>query len=398
MDPIPIPSYTINLILQYISPPSQLASPIPSNLLSRSLLQRHSFLEISPEDAPSYLSWPSPDRDRAIQYLESLPMPLDELAPDLVVGYAVDPEHAYAHVHLKPTGDDGLRLVFEWDGEESWRYHDSNVMPFPRGTRPSLVDAVAGATSVSVPIPEFGEEKQDKSGNCDGDGDGEGDSGSDDDYWNSYGKENNSGIQLLSSTSKNEADASEDAYWAQYASYKKTRKLEAVSVAQHFAREEAILTLDADIRSRLRDPKAPPSPTTLAHRLSALSPRHSNTGPLSNSLPEPDPEEDIPEVTDDDTESPSSLRDDENPWELGEPQRNPMECTTVNTANSSSCQGTSQDDDGRALQDAVRGLFWLWKTRHGSNSSPGETREKSTEELDREDFLQLVSQAIAAPR
>lgn len=212
MDLIPISSYTINLILHYISPPSQLASPIPSNLLSRSLLQRHSLLGISPEDASSYLSWPSPGRDRAIQYLESLPMPLDDLAPDLPVGYAVDPEHAFAHVHVKPTGDDGLRLVFEWDGEESWRYHDSNVMPFPSGTHPSLVDAVSGATSVSIPIPKFGEEKQDKSGNSDGDSD------SDDNYWNSYGKENNSGIQLLPSTSKNEADASEDAYWARYAS------------------------------------------------------------------------------------------------------------------------------------------------------------------------------------
>lgn len=169
-------------------------------------------------------------------------------------------------------------------------------------------------------------------------------------------------------------------------------------VVQHFSREEAILTLDADIRSRLRDPKAPPSPTTLAYRLSALSPRHSNTIPLSKSLPEPDPEEDIPEVTDDDTESPSSLRDDENPWELGETQKSQMEYTTVNTANPPSCQGTSQGDDGRALQDAVRGLFWLWKTRHGSNPSPGETREKSTEELDREDFLQLVGRAIATPR
>jgi hypothetical protein len=216
MDPIPISSYTINLILQYISPPSQLASPIPSNLISRSLLQRHAVLEISPEDSSSYLSWPSPGRDRATQLLESLPMPLDEVASDFLVGYAVDPEHAYAHVHVKPTGDDGLRLVFEWDGEESWRYHDSNTMPFPPGTQPSLGDAVSGAPSVSIPVPESGGEKLDKAGKSDANGDQDDDN--DDSYWNSYGVEADSDTQPLPSTSKNETDTSEDAYWAQYAS------------------------------------------------------------------------------------------------------------------------------------------------------------------------------------
>ncbi len=146
MEPIPIPisSYTVNLILQYISPPSQLARPIPSDLLSRSLLQRHALLEISPQDPSAYLSWPSSDSDRAIHHLESLQMPLDELAPDFLVGYTVDPERAYAHVHVKPTGDNGLRLVFEWDGEQSWKYHDSTVMPFPLGTRPSLDGGTTG--------------------------------------------------------------------------------------------------------------------------------------------------------------------------------------------------------------------------------------------------------------
>jgi hypothetical protein len=212
MDPVPISPHTINLILQYIAPPSQLVRPIPPHLLSRSLLQRHVFLEISPEDSASYLSWPSPGRDRAIQLLESLPMPLDELSPDFLVGYAVDPEHAYAHVHVNSTGDDGLRLLFEWDGQESWKYHDSNVMPFPAGTRPSLGDIPVGAAVPSpIPISEFGEEKQDKGGDSDAKND-------DDDYWNSYGMEDDNAAQLPSSTSKDETDASEDAYWAQYAS------------------------------------------------------------------------------------------------------------------------------------------------------------------------------------
>jgi len=212
MDPIPISPYSINLILQYISPPSQLARPIPSNLLSRSLLKRHALLEISPEDPSSYLCWPSSGRDRAIQLLESLPMSLDELTPDFPVAYAIDPEHAYAHVHVKSTGDDGLRVLFEWDGEETWKYHDANVMPFPSGTRPSLGDAPTNAASIPIPVSEFGGEKQDKGG------DGDVESVDDDAYWNSYGVEDDDRAQLPPSTSKDEVDTSEDAYWAQYAS------------------------------------------------------------------------------------------------------------------------------------------------------------------------------------
>jgi hypothetical protein len=136
-------------------------------------------------------------------------MPLDELAPDFLVGYTVDPENAYAHVHVKPTGDNGLRLVFEWDGEESWKYHDSTLMPFPPGTRPSLDDPAAHAALDSIPSPSFGGEQRVKGATGDGD--------EDDDYWNSYGVEDDSGLKPLPSTGKGEADVSEDAYWARYA-------------------------------------------------------------------------------------------------------------------------------------------------------------------------------------
>jgi hypothetical protein len=187
--------------------------------------------------------------------------------------------------------------------------------------------------------------------------------------------------------------------------YKKTR-LHAIPVAthHHIPHEAVIPIINADVRSRFRfrDPKAPPSPNTLAHRLSALSPRHSNASPLSGSLPAPVPEDDIPGTTDDDTESPSSLLDDEKPRELGHLQTNQKaniisSTVTTDAANSSSHQGINQDsDDGsRALEDAVRGLFWLWKTRRGSNSSPAGNGDISTEELDKTKFLRLVDRAIA---
>lgn len=400
MEHIPISPYTINLILQYISPPSQLVRPIPPHLLSRSLLKRHALLEISPQDPSAYLSWPSSESDLAIQHLESLQMPLDDQAPDFLVGYTVDPENAYAHVHVKPTGDNGLRLIFEWDGEESWKYHDSTLMPFPPGTRPFLDDPAARAASDFIPSPSFRGERQVKGATGDGD----------DDYWNSYGAEDD--VKPLPSTSKGEADVSEDAYWARYAAvqgtsdstipspiHKRARKLEIVPVAHHISREEISHTLNPNLRPLLRDPKAPPSPTTLAHRLTHISPRPSNNSPLSHRPSAAGPDEDTPGVTDDSSETPASLLDDENPWEWGIVQknrkdRNESSATTTDTA-SSSRQRVDQDDDSRALQDAVRGLFWLWKIRQRPDLGEG---KKTTEELDRAEFLHLVSRAIATPK
>jgi hypothetical protein len=174
-----------------------------------------------------------------------------------------------------------------------------------------------------------------------------------------------------------------------------------VPVAHHISREEIIPTLNPNLPSRLRDPKAPPSPTTLAHRLAQLPLRPSNSSPLSRrpSAAGPEDEEDIPGVTDDGSETPSSLLDDENPWEWGTVQRNQKErnessATTTDSPNSSR-QRNFQDDDSRAFHDAVRGLFRLWRTRQRPDLGKG---EESTEELDRADFLHLVGKAIAMPK
>lgn len=168
-------------------------------------------------------------------------------------------------------------------------------------------------------------------------------------------------------------------------------------VAHHIFREEIIPTLNSDLHSRLRDPKAPPSPTTLAHRLAQLSPRPSNSSPLTRHPSAAGPEEDSLGVTDNGSETPSLLPDDQNPWgtlQKDRKERNGLSATTTDTA-SSSRQRINQDDDSRALQDAVRGLFWLWKTRQRPDLGEG---EKSTEELDKADFLHLVGRAIATPK
>ena len=170
-------------------------------------------------------------------------------------------------------------------------------------------------------------------------------------------------------------------------------------VAHHISREEIIPTLNPNIHSRLRDPKAPPSPTTLAYRLAQLPPQPSNSSSLLRRPSAVGPEEDTPGVTDDGSETLSSLLDDETPWEWGTVQRNQKErnessTTTIDTANSSR-QTINENDDSRALQDAVRGLFWLWRTRQRPGLGKG---EELTEELDRADFLHLVGRAIATPK
>ena len=61
-------------------------------------------------------------------------------------------------------------------------------------------------------------------------------------------------------------------------------------------------------------------------------------------------------------------------------------------------QGLDQDGDDLAVQDAVRGLFWLWKTTR-RESAPERTGESSSsDEHDRADFMQLVSRAITVPK
>ena len=179
--------------------------------------------------------------------------------------------------------------------------------------------------------------------------------------------------------------------------HKTARKLQGAHDASY---AETLPILTADIRSRPRDPKDPPSPNTLTHRLTTLSPRPLITSPLSVSFSEPGPEDDIPDATDGDTES--SLAGAESPWERGTMEKSHEDLASSSPeyngiTNLSSRQGVDQDDDGLAVQDAVRGLFKLWKTtRRESTERAGEP--SSSHEHDRADFLQLVGRAIAVPK
>lgn len=222
MPPTPLLPYHISLILQYISPPSQLDTPLPPHLISRALLQRHHFLSLSPEyDCPTYLTWSEDNRERAIALLEALPKFIDDLLVDAPVRYVVDTESAYAHVEVFSIGDDdedGLRLVFQWDGHDSWRYHDANIMPFPPNGHASLKEALA-----KVDAEPYDAEVEIDDQPCQS-GPSVGVSDDDDDYWNSYGgaeddDDTSHKAHSRDVASKEGSDAGgEDAYWAQYAS------------------------------------------------------------------------------------------------------------------------------------------------------------------------------------
>lgn len=215
----PITSLTINIILQYILPPSQLSQTLPTHLASVSLIKRHHFMNISPYDPLEYLCWPSPNRERAIELLEELSTHRndDEGAVEHDVRYTSDVDYTYAHVRLEQD----LRVIFQWDGEEGWKYHDTNIMPFPPGSQPSLHDVLAEAVTKATE----GQGSRPSSLHRYSLGVDDSDENDDDSYWNAYGAQDDEGGPKIYEPVPQTADASEDAYWAQYSSVQGKLKL-----------------------------------------------------------------------------------------------------------------------------------------------------------------------------
>ncbi|KAI0639377.1 hypothetical protein C8Q77DRAFT_1044898 [Trametes polyzona] len=219
MSPTPLPPNVVHVLLQYIAPPSQLTQPLPPHLLSRPLLQRHHFLHLSPEQPDEYLCWPSsPERKaRVIDLLEARPRPLDDDQPlAYPVQYSFDGEDFYAHVDLS-DGSDGARVILQWDDSGEWKYHNTDLMPFPPGSRSALEDVlVPPAPPHPVSLSTLPTAPSTRSYDLDIPQD----DSDDDDYWNAYGATDIGDSTYGSSApvSAKDATSSEDAYWAQYAS------------------------------------------------------------------------------------------------------------------------------------------------------------------------------------
>ena len=191
-DCCPISPAIVHRILAHFSP---LIERLPPNLISKRLLQRHHFLNLTPDNAAEYLAWPSQSGESHVLDLQSLPNVDDYLS----VQYTADSEDLLAHVRISPN----LRLVFLWEHESGWQYHNLAPMPFPSDAFADLNDARALYSpndSLQVQNHEIKASNDDENS-----------------YWNSYsGGDDDLDHPSSDSIKVLDESNSEDAYWARY--------------------------------------------------------------------------------------------------------------------------------------------------------------------------------------
>lgn len=130
MIPPPLPASTLTQILSHLLPPSL---PLPTSLLSRSLLQRHLYLPPDPDDLDAHLTAiPSTNQDISTR--------LNELTRGYNVGeveYGFDGEFHLARVLISSdvavTGNEEERLevIFEFeegDDARGWVYRSTSLV------------------------------------------------------------------------------------------------------------------------------------------------------------------------------------------------------------------------------------------------------------------------------
>ncbi|THV04934.1 hypothetical protein K435DRAFT_961652 [Dendrothele bispora CBS 962.96] len=348
---------SISIVLEYISPPSQILQNPPPHLFSQSLLQRHHFLDIHPDDPVQYLSWPSPDQQQAFSLFESFSLDQKHSDSQFRIRYTTDRESFFAHVEL---GSSGVRLVFQWDSrDESWKYHNVTLMPFPLPSYESVTDVQRGLASESP--HESNQALTDE-----------------DAYWNAYGQDDDykpDADTVLPSQTDAQA---EDAYWAQYASVQGTA--DSTIPSPLIDAKQKTLTQVGFYESEWPETTSRHSPNgdTDQRQHSASSHPDSQT---ENILDIPYSSLNIdPSTTHQfDPHSPPSPRELRDRLSVLSPLHG--EATPAEQAN-----GIVKSIDPTATtKDAIRGIYSLWKlsSRVGMSSDEG-----------REEFLKLVQEAI----
>ncbi|KAI0963540.1 hypothetical protein AcW1_000588 [Taiwanofungus camphoratus] len=440
MSPTPISPNVVRIVLQYIAPPSQLSQPLPPFLLSRSLLQRHRFLQLSPDSPLEYLCWPSSadGQSRAIDLLEALSRPIHDDEPALYpVQYSHNGENTYAHVDLSSGDDDGARLVFEWDDGDGWKYHDTNMMPFPQGSRLVLQDVLARELSTQaqklfIPPARSTIHGLEDLGSDDGD---------DDDYWNAYEmQEEHASLESHHALPvKDGGGSTEDAYWARYSSVHGTadstqpsppqprRKLHSVHsdintenssprplpvpvrLGSPESHEDALFIPPSIIPRPIPRSKChPASPHALAQLLSTISPRESAS---PSPAPGPVPPDRLlfgsggasPTVGgssgSDTSDTPLRTRPAFNLRELGLPTATIMHPDIKEYGELSSLSfdsGTGDIEAARsdaaleALRAGILGVWKMWKAGYRSSAGANSVQD----EEDREVFLNIAEEVV----
>lgn len=144
----PLTLQVITTVLRYLLPPS--STEIPSMLLSEQLRRRHHFLSIPPSDHASYLCL---NPDHSSQDTELVLSTLQKLAgqtPEQLIGriaYFSDGEELTGHVIIGKNEEQGsIQIIFSWEtdnetSEWAWRYLDVKPLPLPKGAVDTLQQA-----------------------------------------------------------------------------------------------------------------------------------------------------------------------------------------------------------------------------------------------------------------
>ncbi|KAG5648015.1 hypothetical protein DXG03_007049 [Asterophora parasitica] len=377
--PEPLLSTAISLVLEYIAPPS-LLSPLPPHLISSALTQRHRFLHLSPDAPADYLVWPTDSQPNAqqaaVDLLEAFQKPVDE--HEYPVRYTSDEESVFAHVAISSAEQPGIRMVFQWEPPDGWKFHNLALMPFPPNSYRSVNDAIIYEPHDFLPEPPIVSVDDDER----------------DSYWDAYGLSDDDQPALVKPKSEFEA-GSEDAYWAQYSSVHgsgDSARPTPPTVNQKLAEERVILAYPGIRTSSAYNPLEPPSPNTLAYRLANISPRapsppfidDSDSGSGSNSGSGSDrgssPTASPPSHTSIfSSDFPSSLLsiDTHTPvseigFELSPLTEQPLRDT---------------DESRDALKDTIRSIYRLWRA--------GRVIGSPTLDGDKQEFLELVREVVA---
>ncbi|KAF8843943.1 hypothetical protein BDN67DRAFT_944151 [Paxillus ammoniavirescens] len=394
---LPIQPHTVKLVIQYISP--QITEALPPHLISTPLRQRHHYLQISPDNVVEYLCWPSPNNARIIELLDHSIAGSDEDQTDSYpTRYTSDAESTFAHVQIF-SKEEGLRMLFQWDEADGWKYHDLQLMPFPASSFLTLQEAVFSnsAPEAELDRPSHIVAGVDHDNNID-----------DDPYWDAYGAVGDGLSSPLPprSATASESIEGEDAYWAQYAAVQgsadstipsplpNNRKLRPATSDEHeagfpFPSQSNPITIPVDaIHSRPTVSKlGPPSPNTLAHLLSIISPRSDVYPPVSDEPHSTEPSSAFsPEISspgmtvaDSVLSTPPSSNEDQVAMFVS-----PV-AVKLNGVPLSNARHTVVDDkEDRALTDSIKGLYYLWKAG----------RRKQANDKGSDAFLRIVQAAI----
>ncbi|KAJ1311193.1 hypothetical protein OPQ81_009694 [Rhizoctonia solani] len=389
MNPTPLASHTISLALQYLLPPSEL----PTHLISRPLLQRHHFLNISPSDTAAYLCWPHSDADpeKSVTALEQLATQDHEwLVRTSDIRYqpqASSSDAVQARVWLANT----VQLVFVWEEDQDgagWRYFDTDHRPLPSNCSSTLTP------TFQVTRPEEDREQEVSA----------------DDYWAGYDSGSSPRSPRILERELNVDD--EDAYWASYGAVHGSADSTIPSPAPQkkrldaWGREELPWEEHAELDARAWDAdettsrhglgvtilsnSQPPTPPTMPTRslvvstqthhpqqiapLPDLNHRNWTSPPSSLSAPfsalsEPD---DAP------------LDEDPN----NEPEGSRVECgkdtAPVADARASPALSKVSSAADTGLSSAIKGMYAMWLT----------TRQDINSEESRQAFIELVRGAL----